>query len=78
MKEIDTLIVELNNNLKFENSSMMLENILNNQRSPFEKDILGYNPNSTMYKSKEEPKSYATALNNPIEQDDNTNEANHD
>jgi hypothetical protein len=78
MKEIDTLIVELNNSKKIENSSMMLNNILNNQRSPFDKDGLCYIPKSTVQKIKEEPNSYVMALNNPIEQDENIKEANHD
>jgi predicted RNase H-like nuclease (RuvC/YqgF family) len=77
-KEIDIITTELNNSLKFERSSMMLDNMLNNQRSPFDKTGLGYNPNSTLQKTKEEPKSYVVALNNPIEHDENTNEANHD
>jgi hypothetical protein len=68
----------MNNSLKFERSSMMLDNILNNQRSPFEKTELGYNPNTTLQKSKYEPKSYVTALKNLIQHDENTNEANYE
>jgi hypothetical protein len=55
---------------------MILENMLNNQRSPFNKIGLGYNANHTLQKTKEETKSYATTLINPIEFNENTNEAN--
>jgi hypothetical protein len=44
----------------------MLDNMFNNQISPFNKTRLGYSPNSTLQKTKEEPKSYVEALNNPI------------
>jgi hypothetical protein len=54
----------------------MLDNMLNNQISPFNKSRLGYNPNPTLQRTKEEPKSYAMAVNNPIEHNENTNEAN--
>jgi len=57
---------------------MMLDNMLNNQISPFDKIGLGYNPNPTLQKTKEEPKIYAMALNNPTERDENTNEVNPD
>jgi hypothetical protein len=76
MKEIDVLIVELKNSKKFEQSSMMLDNMLSNQRSPFNRTRLGYNPNLTLQKTKEEPRSYAMALINPIEGNENTNEEN--
>ena len=76
MKEIDVLIVELNNGKRFEKSSMMLDNMLNNQRSSFDKVGLGYNPNHTLQKMKEEPKSYVMALINSIEHNENNNEAN--
>jgi hypothetical protein len=78
MKEIDVLIVELNNNKKIEQSSMMLDNMINNQISPFDKTGLGYNPNPTLKRTNEETKSYAMTLNNPTERNENTNEANHD
>jgi hypothetical protein len=77
MKEINVLIVELNNNKKFEQSSMILDNMINNQRSPFDRTGLGYNPNHTLHITKEEPKSYATTLINPIKRNENTNEAKH-
>ena len=48
MKEIDVLIVDLNNNNKIEQSSMMLDNMLSNQKSPFDITRLGYNPNLTL------------------------------
>jgi hypothetical protein len=56
----------------------MLENILNNQTSSFEKTKLCYNPNNTLQKIKEETKSYATTLNNTIEHGENTNKPNYD
>jgi hypothetical protein len=65
MKEIDVLIAEMNNNKKFEQSSMMLDNMLNIQISPFDRTGLGYNPKPTLKRTKEEPKSYAMALNIP-------------
>jgi len=55
---------------------MMLDNMHNNQISPFDKTRLGYNPNHKLKKTNEEPKSYATTLINPIEHNENTNESN--
>jgi hypothetical protein len=57
MKEIDVLIVELNNSKKFEQSSMMLDNMLNNQRSPFDRTGLGYNPNPTLQEPRKNPRA---------------------
>jgi hypothetical protein len=65
MKEIDVLIADLNNSKTNEQSSMMLENMLNNQRSPLNKIGLGYNPKTTLKRTKEDPKSYS--MNNSIE-----------
>jgi hypothetical protein len=78
IKEINVLIVELNNSKKFEQSSMSLDDMLNNQRSPFDITGLGYNPNPTLQRTKEENKSYDMDLINPIECNENTNEANPD
>jgi len=76
MKEIDVITAELNNSKKIEQSSMMLNNMLSNQRSPFNRTRLGYNPNLMLYKTKEKPRSYVMVLINPIEGNENTNKAN--
>jgi hypothetical protein len=56
----------------------MLENMLNNQRSSFDKIRLGYNPNNALQKTKEEPKNYVATLEKSYKHDENTNEASYD
>jgi hypothetical protein len=48
-KELDKTVTQLNTNLKFEKSSTVLEDILNVQRSPFDRTGLGYNNNQKKY-----------------------------
>jgi hypothetical protein len=74
--EISQLKGELergNHQSKFENSSNILNDILNNQRSPNDKAGLGYDQNSTSTAQKTDKKSinYADALRNPLKREDN-------
>ena len=49
-KEIDKLTTQVNNNLKFKKSSTTLDNMLNYQRSPFDKTGLGYDEQKNVEK----------------------------
>ena len=74
--EISQLKGELergNHQSKFENSSKILNDILNNYRSPNDKVGLGYDQNSTFTAQKNDKKSinYANALINPLKREDN-------
>jgi hypothetical protein len=48
MKEIDVIMVGFDNSKKIEQSSIILDNMLSNKRSPFEINGVGYNPNPTL------------------------------
>jgi hypothetical protein len=79
-KKLETEIVQLkrelekgNNQSRFENSSKILNDILNSQRSPNDKTGLGYDQDSTSAKQKtdKQPISYADALRSPLKREDN-------
>jgi hypothetical protein len=62
-----------NHQSKSENNSNILNDILNRQRSPNDKKVLGYDQNSTFTAQKIDKKSinYAYALINPLKREDN-------
>jgi hypothetical protein len=79
-KKLETEIVQLkrelekgNNQSIFENSSKILNDILNSQRSPNDKIGLGYDQDSTSAKQNtdKQPISYADALRIPLKREDN-------
>jgi hypothetical protein len=66
-KELDKTISQSNTNLRFEKRSIVLADILNFQRSPFERTGLGYNNNHKntdfeIPERREKTQSYANIL----------------
>lgn len=72
-KELEQIATQLNTKLKFEKSTAILDEILNSQRSPFDKTGLGYTcegSSSTMQKDEEEPNRYVVVLKDSIKNEE--------
>ena len=81
--KLEDIVTKLNIELKFEKSTTILDEILNHQRSPFDKARLGYDQktyveglNSIMQKGEEEPKSYVAFLKDSIKNEENDKKIN--
>jgi hypothetical protein len=82
-KELEKTTNQLNKSLTFGKSTEILYKILNYQRYPFEKNVLGYSekkettkedPTSSKHMNERKAKSYVDVLKIPIEVEDNRRE----
>jgi hypothetical protein len=73
IKLLKNEIEKVNKGSQFENSSRILNEIINSQRSPNNKTSLGYTKDSTSasQRSVKKPISYADALKNSFRKEDN-------